>query len=217
MFPSLGLLSQIDCPHKDKCGRGTLCLYRHRPVPAVIPDTTATAIKRKPEPPPQPPSVVDAAQKATRDLTSEPPPTAVVAQEPVPSTAAILVESTPVLAEKKEHIAAPPATSGSACDTDAWRVLTLNYDTAGPAYDNESETARVVPQLKAIVGDKVGYAKRQRALALIYELMAAKTPEPSWMPAKLAVECEDRIYRESGAGTYHGKLAGCLRSLKKVD
>ncbi|KAJ2753384.1 hypothetical protein GGI19_003173 [Coemansia pectinata] len=227
MFPSLGLLSKIDCPHKDKCGRGTLCLYRHRPmsvvsVPVVIPETTATAInKKKPEAPPQPqpPKVVENAQIVTpKAVTSVPQPAIVVAQEPVNSTAAILVESNPVLAEKKEQVIAPPVASDPACDTDAWRALTLNYDATGPAYNSECETIRVVPQLKAIVGDRIGYPKRQRALTLIYEHTAAKNPEgPSWMAAKLAVECEDRIYRESGAGSYHGKLAVCLRSLKKID
>ncbi|KAJ2108393.1 hypothetical protein GGI16_001158 [Coemansia sp. S142-1] len=226
MFPSLGLLSKIDCPHKDKCGRGTLCLYRHRPVPApapaVTPETTATAInKKKPElpPQPQPPKVVDCTQiVASTAATSAPQPAIAVAQVPVKSTAAILVESNPVLAEKKEQVVAPPVPSDPACDTDAWRTLTLNYDTTGPAYNSECETIRVVPQLKAIVSDKIGYAKRQRALTLIYEHTSARTPGgPSWMPAKLAVESEDRIYRESGAGSYHGKLAVCLKSLKKVD
>ncbi|KAJ2035034.1 hypothetical protein H4S03_004585 [Coemansia sp. S3946] len=228
MFPSLGLLSKIDCPHKDKCGRGTLCLYRHRPVPvpapAVTPESTATAINKKkpelpPQPQPQPPKVVDCTQTVTsKDVTSAPQPAIAVAQVPVNSTAAILVESNPAPAEKKEQVVAPPVPSDPACDTDAWRALTLNYDTTGPAYNSECETIWVVPQLKAIVGDKIGYAKRQRALTLIYEHTSARTSGgPSWMPAKLAVESEDRIYHESGAGSYHGKLAVCLKSLKKVD
>ncbi|KAJ2388515.1 hypothetical protein GGI23_006038, partial [Coemansia sp. RSA 2559] len=30
MFPSIGLLSQVDCPFKDGCTRGTVCLFKHR-------------------------------------------------------------------------------------------------------------------------------------------------------------------------------------------
>ncbi|KAJ2491782.1 hypothetical protein IWW37_001981 [Coemansia sp. RSA 2050] len=187
----------------------------------MSPESIAPATpKNRLEPLLQPVAVVDDVQKVSpKDLASASQPAVVVAREPANRAAAVLVESNPVLSEIKERDSvASPVSSGPAGDTDAWRALTLNYDTTGPAYNSECETTRVVPQLKAIVGDKIGYAKRQRALTLIYENTAAKTTEgPSWMPAKLSVVCEDRIYRESGPGSYHGKLSVCLKNLKKAD
>ncbi|KAJ2509238.1 hypothetical protein IWW47_000128 [Coemansia sp. RSA 2052] len=201
MFPSLGLLAQIDCPHKDKCGRGSLCLYRHhRTEPANREPVKKERVRKKP---------VDAVQEAT-------------VQEPAPTTqptAAVQaansnpVELTPMAVEPTLVVKAeePPVPG----DDMAWRALTLNYDAAGPAYNSACETTPMLPQLKAIVGDKIGYAKRQRALTLIYELMSKDHSGPPWMPAKLAIEREDQIYRDSGPGTYHGKLAVCLKDLKK--
>ncbi|KAJ2633170.1 RNA exonuclease 3 [Coemansia sp. RSA 1290] len=117
--------------------------------------------------------------------------------------------------EEKER-ATDSATSAASEKADQWRGLTLNYDSNGPAYDPATEKQAKVPQLKAVVGDKVGYLRRQRALETIYKysLEIHKEAEP-WAPARHAVLEEAELYAASVGGTYHGKLLTCLRSLKQ--
>ncbi|KAJ2664921.1 hypothetical protein IWW48_000535 [Coemansia sp. RSA 1200] len=110
------------------------------------------------------------------------------------------------------------ATSHSAED---WRTRTLNYDPNNPGYDSRTEKEAIAPHLKAIVGDKIGYARRQRALEILYE-QCKKTPDivsameetPS-AAARHAIEREKHVYESSVAGTYHAKLLVCLKELKQ--
>ncbi|KAJ2890438.1 hypothetical protein IWW38_004130 [Coemansia aciculifera] len=200
MFPSVGLLSQVDCPYKDKCGRGSLCLYRHRPEPSKKEVVKKEAEIKKP---------ADATQEPPESQeppAQEPPVHEPAAQEPV-------VQEPIVHEPAVQKVITQPSVPD---DTTDWRLLTLNYDTTGPAYNSLCESTQALPQLKAIVGDKIGYAKRQRALTLIYEHISKTTAtSPPWLAAKLAIECEDQIYRDSGPGTYHGKLSACLKDLRK--
>ncbi|KAJ2747475.1 hypothetical protein GGI20_000464 [Coemansia sp. BCRC 34301] len=193
--------ANIDCPHRDKCGRGSLCLYRHRSDPEKKEPVKKEMVKK------QSASVVQEAKAHDSVPTAQ-------------ATAAVQTAEPQTQVESKLVAAEPTPTAKAECepsevDNTTWRALTLNYDYMGPAYNSLCETTQVPPQLKAIVGDKIGYAKRQRALALIYEQMIKANSSPLWMPAKLAVECEDQIYRDSGPGTYHGKLAVCLKDMKK--
>ncbi|KAI9500194.1 hypothetical protein BX070DRAFT_255250 [Coemansia spiralis] len=102
-----------------------------------------------------------------------------------------------------------------------WQTRTLNYDRDSPGYDNRTEGEAIAPQLKAIVGDKIGYARRQRTLEILHEhymripeIASALSISP-WTAAMHAVENEKHIYDNSVAGTYHGKLLSCLRELKQ--
>ncbi|KAJ1894210.1 hypothetical protein LPJ66_005324 [Kickxella alabastrina] len=100
-----------------------------------------------------------------------------------------------------------------------WRELTLNHDPNSPAFDKNTELQPTVPSLKAIVGDRVGYMKRQKTLEKLHVLFAKLTDveeikKKPWVPAMLAVENELQIYNTSVAGTYHSKLLLLLRELK---
>ncbi|KAJ2393736.1 hypothetical protein GGI23_004984, partial [Coemansia sp. RSA 2559] len=117
------------------------------------------------------------------------------------------------------NIPSPPRSKGNSAES--WRTRTLNYDPDNPGYDSTTEREAVVPQLKAIVGDKIGYFRRQRTLELLFdhyrripEIATALKESPS-AAAMHAVESEKDVYDNSVAGTYHGKLLVCLKELKQ--
>ncbi|KAJ1956287.1 hypothetical protein GGI12_005343, partial [Dipsacomyces acuminosporus] len=106
-------------------------------------------------------------------------------------------------------------------DDDRWRALTLNYNRLGAGYNSETESQAILPQLKAQVGDKVGYAKRQKAIQLFYEQYLRIDSGDvgqgrNWVPAMHAVEREQAVYKVSAPGTYHVNLVNSLRQLKRV-
>ncbi|KAJ2516535.1 hypothetical protein H4217_004518 [Coemansia sp. RSA 1939] len=327
MFPSIGLLSQIDCPYKNECNRGSLCLFRHvkSADSGKVTGTnaganqsqharTATVERRQSiaerddfadigreeivledpvAPISAPPSVsATAPATATGTRTARAPTgnngnrshnpeesSTMKARNnvakpvtAVPAAAAAAVEGPPVIkanvgAIDKQTVSVNPnkdvvvsqhksipfadkekpsvaektqkePTSVNTDDTDNkaqcfpesaaashpeedWRTRTLNYDPDNPGYDSRTEKEAIVPHLKAIVGDKIGYARRQRALEILYE-QCKKTPDivsdmeetPS-VAARHAVEREKHVYESSVAGTYHAKLLVCLKELKR--
>ncbi|KAJ1845731.1 hypothetical protein LPJ70_002373 [Coemansia sp. RSA 2708] len=228
MFPSLGLLAKVDCPHKSRCHRGALCLFKHPPdhqrtqqqqqqrrrrdagrdgaamKDEILLEDTLVAPQAAHVEPPQPVS------KAA--LPAEP-----AAPSNVPQPADIGPKREAAAPRLDENVRLPEST----CDTGTgdWRALTLNYDQHGPAFDPATERQPCVPQLKAVVGDKVGYARRQRALQTIFQhfarIDADDTPAAPWMPAMHAVLCEAELYDSSVSGTYHGKLLTCIKALKQ--
>ncbi|KAJ2084091.1 hypothetical protein H4R24_000300 [Coemansia sp. RSA 988] len=238
MFPSLGLLSQIDCPHRDRCQRGTLCLFAHdrcrsrkpsmteKPRPSLLDSTEIwleqpdaetqiekpkSALKVSSDALPHKGDVesedASARQALERALAEFRPPV----KCEVPEEAPRMQEALMPLVENE------PAKNSEPVDD--WRERTLNYDRSGPAYDPATESRVVQPQLKAMVGEKVGYAKRQRALETLFKhlvvIHAADSPETPWLPAMQAVQSEAEVYGNSVAGTYHGKLLTRIRELKQ--
>ncbi|KAI7827776.1 hypothetical protein BX661DRAFT_182421 [Kickxella alabastrina] len=234
MFPSLGLLSKIDF------NRGTLCLYRHRPSCTSGPpnmetskftmdDDHAMDISEEirledelftPSPPP-PPQQKEQHQQSKNSVQAtpiipeiakpkpgpEPKPKPNPEPKPEPAKQATAEPSRPTI----KPTALKPAPF--------WRELTLNHDPNSPAFDKNTELQPTVPSLKAIVGDRVGYMKRQKTLEKLHVLFAKLTDveeikEKPWVPAMLAVENELQIYNTSVAGTYHSKLLLLLRELK---
>ncbi|KAJ1771024.1 hypothetical protein LPJ74_002715 [Coemansia sp. RSA 1843] len=296
MFPSTGLLSQIDCPYKDGCNRGTLCLFRH--IQTAKPSTnvgTGGVQKRQGRVVNESGRQKEAASDAFVDIGSEEitlddskpsiapsivptnlgraakehnsyslgnPKETLAAIETLPATAAAATTTTTITtaathsrdttaanSSKKDskpgHVS--EANKGNAAvaeklraepirkDTDAedntpnskknsvedWRTRTLNYDPESPGYDRKAEREAAVPQLKAIVGDKIGYSRRQRALEILYDhykripdILKTMKETPS-VAAMHAVESERNVYDSSVAGTYHGKLLVCLKELKQ--
>ncbi|KAJ2453676.1 hypothetical protein EV183_002080 [Coemansia sp. RSA 2336] len=213
MFPSLGLLSQIDCPFREQCHRGSTCLYKH---------TASHGHARQ-----QLDRVHDMAMKEEILLEDPVAPPQNTKNRPARVTRKPIVgwPSVDFVPARKEHVErrleekerAPDSAEGAAPEkADQWRGLTLNYDIDGPAYDPATEEHAKVPQLKAVVGDKVGYLRRQRALETIfkYSLEIHRGAEPC-AAARHAVLEEAGLYAASVGGTYHGKLLTCLRSLKQ--
>ncbi|PIA15818.1 hypothetical protein COEREDRAFT_9054 [Coemansia reversa NRRL 1564] len=241
MFPSLGLLSQIDCPYRNRCQRGTLCLFAHdryrlrRPSTsekqsALFDSTEIWLEEPDSEIQTEQPEIVlaedvnallpesdaeskdlGARQALERALAEFRPPVITEAPEKPPHAedAQILLVNS-----KQDSISAKNSTS-----VDDWRQHTLNYDRDGPAYDPATESRVVQPQLKAVVGEKVGYAKRQRALETLFrylkDIYSADSSEKPWLPAMHAVRSEAELYSASVAGTYHGKLLTRIRELKQ--
>ncbi|KAJ2615018.1 hypothetical protein H4S08_001446 [Coemansia sp. RSA 1365] len=242
MFPSLGLLSQIDCPHRDRCQRGTLCLFAHdrfrprklstseRSQSALVgsteiwleePDSEIQTKQSEPTPAGDANTLlpesdaeskdIGARQALERALAEFRPPA--ITQSPEKSPHSEDAQIT-LVDNERGSISAKNSTS-----VDDWRQHTLNYDRSGPAYDPATESRVVQPQLKAVVGKKVGYAKRQRALETLFryltDIHAADSSEKPWIPAMHAVRSEAELYSASVAGTYHGKLLTRIRELKQ--
>ncbi|KAJ2373522.1 hypothetical protein GGI05_007456 [Coemansia sp. RSA 2603] len=241
MFPSTNLFANIECPHKDKCGRGKLCMFKHSPV--QYPKRTEIPPKKAVEKPVQPekPQQIEPPKKAELPKQPEQPDTAdhtehkrqleperhtepqkvlvkVLENKSTPSSAPTNQTSESVTPlEPSQNPKAPPETALD--ETIDWRQLTINYDKEGPAYDSACETTPTIPQLRAVVGDRVGYARRQKSLGILFnkylELCDPQTLKQSpWMPAQQAVTSEHLVYINSGAGTYSSKLLVCLQELK---
>ncbi|KAJ2229150.1 hypothetical protein H4R99_006161 [Coemansia sp. RSA 1722] len=211
MFPSVGLFAKIECPFRDKCGRGSLCLFDHRPPAAnanakrtaavSVRQVAAVPAVRKPTAVTQPAQMVST--PPTAPIRSTPPPAPVPSMAPSPPPPAPTPTPTPA-----------PAPSAD------WRHLTINYDASGPGYDARTEQQAVVPQLKAAVGERVGYARRQRSVEMLFEhymqlMDAATVAAAPWVAAEQAILDEAAVYNGSGAGTYHSKLLARMRELKK--
>lgn len=205
MFPSLGLLAKIECPYKDKCQRGNLCFYKH--------NSTTVPEQLKEE---------DLGFSTGEEITLT-TNTTPVRQEKIPNK--LRPAPPPLIFKQEREKPGPPSnTKLTKEDKDGdeaipldWRKLTLNYDRTGPAFDplTDDPQKQVLPQLKAIVRDKVGYAKRQLAVQKLFERFVKL--EQLETAAQQAVETEHSIYTDSVAGTYHSKLVNQLRSLKKWD
>ncbi|KAJ2559238.1 hypothetical protein EV175_000435 [Coemansia sp. RSA 1933] len=265
MFPSTGLLSKIECPFRDECNRGTLCLFKHpeatnkgkkelaenvdigpkKTEMVELVDFSSEEITLEDAKPVAPvPPIVRAPQKVRwHDITANTKGKqtvlpAVVGQStnPDPQRKAASSSTTAGImsgAKKKEppepirqsvgaEHNAPKTQHSSTEKEEDWRTRTLNYDPENPGYDSTTEREAVVPQLKAIVSDKIGYSRRQRALEILYDhykkipgiMTAMKETTPS-VAAMRAVESERDVYDSSVAGTYHGKLLVCLKELKQ--
>ncbi|KAJ2697027.1 hypothetical protein FB645_006034 [Coemansia sp. IMI 203386] len=204
MFPSAGLFAKIECPFRDKCGRGSLCLFDHRPPAANAKRTAAVSVRQvAAEPAVRKPTVTQPAQMVST------PPTAPIRSTPPPAPVPSKAPSPP-----------PPAPTPTPTPSADWRHLTINYDASGPGYDARTEQQAVVPQLKAAVGERVGYARRQRSVEMLFEhhmqlMDAATVAATPWVAAEQAILDEAAVYSGSGAGTYHSKLLARMRELKK--
>ncbi|KAJ2851539.1 hypothetical protein IWW36_001023 [Coemansia brasiliensis] len=224
MFPSLGLLAQIDCPFREQCHRGSTCLFKHKPSHSIKhAQQQLNSIQQRDMAMKEEILLEDTvAQPQTSSKNNPVAVRAAVTREPITPWPSSEFKPKPTYTEhvsqrldEKER-AADSAKSAASDKAGQWRGLTLNYDSAGPAYDPATEEQAKVPQLKAVVGDKVGYARRQRALETIYKysMQIHQGAEP-WVPAKHAVLEEAELYATSVGGTYHGKLLTCLKSLKQ--
>ncbi|KAI8325688.1 hypothetical protein GQ54DRAFT_192127 [Martensiomyces pterosporus] len=267
MFPSLGLLSQIECPYKGDCMRGSLCFYKHlekhrqmkQPQPpsaSCIKDWDATneeillddngkneadqqravakphsGARKSMAYPQQDPGTGAQTTKDEKEIGRHITPVPQCHDHNLQSTNS--VETPPpnntASAKSGENEAGSAAvdpchkTAHEEGEKDAgasWRALTLNYDRANAGYNAEAESRAILPQLKAVVGDRIGYPKRQKSVELFYEQYRRIDSQcivdgRPWAAAMHAVEREQAVYRASAPGTYHADLVSSLRQLKK--
>ncbi|KAJ1939302.1 hypothetical protein EC988_007350, partial [Linderina pennispora] len=145
---------------------------------------------QQPSPRKAAPAVAATVSRLTTAKAAVAKPTPAMSERPKqasqPPKHAISVSS-PVIALALEKETAAIQDSG-----DKWRLLTLNYDRRHPGYDPKTEVQAVAPQLKAIVGDRIGYAKRQKSIQLMFDLYM-KVHKGEWVGA-----AQDAVERELG-------------------